>query len=96
MVSSVITALKAHVRPTGLDRELTIDQQWAASQWIQQFFVHDPKGVPQSWPVFKEILKQQFGDPDYAANKRRELLRLRQSACKDLQDFVTKFETLCA
>ncbi|KAI5295372.1 hypothetical protein KEM55_006210 [Ascosphaera atra] len=49
--------------------------------WFQQFYDFDPDN---------------FQDPDFAANRREELLQLKQIRCKDLSEYITKFETLCA
>ena len=67
-----------------------------ADQWVQQFFEDDPDGVRHDWGAFQRAIKDHFGDPDLKANARQELLQLRQSHCRSILEFVTRFETLCA
>ena len=67
-----------------------------ADQWVQQFFDHDPDGMRTSWPAFKNAMKSHFGDPDFQSNARSELLSLKQFQCKTIQEYITRYETLCA
>ena len=65
-------------------------------QWAQQFFEDDPDGVRDNWMTFRAAMQENFGDPNLRANCQRELLQLRQSQCRNIKEYVTRFETLCA